>query len=178
MSGQVAGCVLRRGPGCRLVQSWVVVVGGGGQAHGRKGVMQLWALPAHRPSGKELFMASTHDQPFEKKSWEGSRKEAASLYAASLRQLEPFFSLKKMCWFFKNLGRHDIWFLVTSLFWLHLHPISTSMCADFVFASLILLPDYFGSNTQNGGRELESWKAERGSHFLTDPGSGTKVKNF
>lgn len=154
--------------------------GGGGRTDDRKGVMQLWALPARRPSGKELFMASTHGQPFEKKSWEGSRKEAASLYAASLRQLQTSFSQEKKCVrFFVNLGHHDIWFLVTYLFWFHLLPISTSTCADFVFASLILLPDYFGSNTQNGGRELENWKAESGSHFLTDPGSGTeKVKNF
>lgn len=74
--------------------------------------MQLWALPARRPSGKELFMASTHGQPFEKKSWEGSRKEAASLYAASLRQLQTSFSQKKLCSFFVNLGHYDIWFLV------------------------------------------------------------------
>lgn len=57
--------------------------------------MQLWAVPARRPSGKELFMASTHGQPFEKKSWEGSRKEAASLYAVSLRQLQTSFAQKK-----------------------------------------------------------------------------------
>lgn len=153
--------------------------GGGGRTDDRKGVMQLWALPARRPSGKELFMASTHGQPFEKKSWEGSRKEVASLYAASLRQLQTSFAQKRMCLFLKNLGHYDVWFLVTYLSWFHLLPISTSTCADFVFASLILLPDYFGSNTQNGGRELESWKAESGSHFLTDPGSGReKGKNF
>lgn len=151
----------------------------GGRTDDRKGVMQLWALPARRPSGKELFMASTHGQPFEKKSWEGSRKEAASLYAARLRQLQTSFSRKKMCSFFVNFCHRDIWFLVTYLFWFYLLPISTSTCTDIVFASLILLPDYFGRNTQNGGRELESWKAESGSHFLTDPDSGTeKVKNF
>lgn len=68
-----------------------VGVGGLGGTDGGKGVMQLWALPARRPSGKELFMASTQGQPFEKKSWEGSRKEAASLYAASLQQLKTVF---------------------------------------------------------------------------------------
>lgn len=62
--------------------------------------MQLWALPARRPSGKELFMASTQGQPFEKKSWEGSRKEAASLYAASLQQLKTVFCQKKKCFWF------------------------------------------------------------------------------
>lgn len=69
--------------------------GGGGRTDDRKGVMQLWAVPACRPSGTELFMASTHGQPFEKKSWEGSRKEAASLYAVSLRQLQTSLAQKK-----------------------------------------------------------------------------------
>lgn len=78
--------------------------GEGGRTDDGKGVMQLWALPAHRPSGKELFMASTHGQPFEKKSWEGSRREAASLYAASLRQLQTSLSQKKLCLFLANLG--------------------------------------------------------------------------
>lgn len=86
--------------------------GGGGRTDDRKGVMQLWALPARRPSGKELFMASTHGQPFEEKSWEGSRKEAPSLYAASLRQLQTSFSQKKNVFVFCKPG--PPWYLVFS----------------------------------------------------------------
>lgn len=109
VSGQVV-CVLRHRPGCWLVRGGVGWAGGGGGTVGGKGVMQLWALPARRPSGKELFMASTQGQPFEKKSWEGSRKEAASLYAASLRQLKIFLCQKK-CLVFANLGHPNMWFL-------------------------------------------------------------------
>lgn len=89
---------------------------------------------------------------------------------------KPLYLRKKCVCFLQTWAT---WFLATYLFCFHLLSISTSTCEDIVFASLILLPDYFGSNTQNGGGELESWKAESGSHFLTDPGSGTeKVKNF
>lgn len=61
-SGQV---VLRRyGP-----EYWGLRAGEGGLIEG-KGVMQLWVLPANvRPSGKELFMASTQGQAGEKRSW-------------------------------------------------------------------------------------------------------------
>lgn len=153
----------------------------GGQRRWRvKGVMQLWALPAHLPQWKKKMMASTQGQPFEKKSWEESRAEAACLNAVSQRQLNPLSpSPKDILSVLSLYIRAPLFLLFLPLlsvyFNLLLNPASSSLFSPPLHSvPLILLPDYFGSNTQNGGGELESWKAESGSHFLTHPGPGTE----
>lgn len=171
-----AGCVLRRGPGCRLVQS------GGEEEAGLmigRGSCSCGLCQHVAPVEKNCLWPPPTVSPLRRRAGRDPERRLLVCMQRVCDNYKPLSLRKKMCSFFVNLGHHDIWFLVTYLFWFHLLPISTSTCADFVFASLILLPDYFGSNTQNGGRELENWKAESGSHFLTDPGSGTeKVKNF
>lgn len=48
------------------------------------------------------------------------------------------------------------------------HLVAPTFSPPLCSVLLILLPDYFGSDTQNGGGELRA-----GSHFLTDLGPGT-----
>ncbi len=128
---------------------------------GWKGVMQLWAMPAHLPQWKRTVYGA-HPR-FEKKSWEGSRGEAACLYAVSWQQLKtsPYqkkdilsiLSLHIGAPLFSNSYHSSLFILMCTL---TQHPVAPSFSPPLCSVPLILLPDYFGSDTQNGGGELRA----------------------
>lgn len=114
------------------------------------------------PNGKEPFMASTQGQLFEKKKWEGSRGEAGCLYAVSRQQLKAshqkktyyvFYHCTLEHLFFSNSYHFSLFILIYSL---TQHPDAPAFSHPLYSLSLILLPDYFGSDTQNGGGELRA----------------------
>lgn len=102
--------------------------------------------------GKEQFMASPHGPSFEEESLGGSRGEAV------VSQQQKHLSI-----------RNTKFSIISSSF----PPIPSNFLLNPVpslahFSSptvpLILLPAYFGTNTQNGGRELEGKEKKPFSH--------------
>lgn len=153
------------------------------------------------PDGKEPFMASTQGQPLREEELgrvqRGGRgclfvcSQSATIKKNKIKKKTRRKTNKKkryeVVWserlFSPNSYHFSVFILICSS-----NP--ASGCTHFFFSHptsptplysvpLILLPDYFGSDTQNGGGELRGWKAESGSHFLTDPGPSTeRVKTF
>lgn len=121
--------------------------------------------PAHTfpPDEKELFMASTQARPSKKKSWEESRGEAACLYAVSRQQLKTslhqkndilsVLSLYVGAPIFSSSYHASLFILICSF---AEHPVAPTFSPSLYSVPLILLPDYFGSDTQNGGGELRA----------------------
>lgn len=102
-------------------------------------------------------MASTKGQLFEKKRLGLRTEEEATCNAVILQPL-------------KSSIRTNIQFLLI-LTQLLVAPTLSPARYTVLF---ILLPDYFGSDSQNGGRELRAGR-QSGSHFLTDPGPSTEI---
>lgn len=137
------------------------------------------------PNGKEPFTASTQGLPFEKKSWEGSRGEAACLYAVSRQQLKTSIHPKKkktFCrcalkpLFFSNSYHSSVFILICSS---TQHPVAPTFSSPTLLCPSHPATWLLWQRYTKWRRGAQSWKAQSGSHFLTDPGLSTeRVKTF
>lgn len=142
----------------------------GGLMEGGRGSCSCGPCQHICPNGKEPFMASTQGQPFEKKSWEGSRGEGACLYAVSRQQLKTsqkndILSIQHLyigAPLFSNSCHSSLFILICSL---TQHPVAPTSSPPLYSVPLILLPDYFGSDTQNGGGERRAGRQRVGAIF-------------
>lgn len=112
------------------------------------------------PMEKNRLWRPPKVSPFEKQSRERSRGEASCLYAVSRQQLKnlspsekdilSILSLYIGAPLFSNSYHSSLFILICSL---TQHTVAPTFSPPLYSVPLILLPDYFGSDTQNGGGE-------------------------
>lgn len=130
---------------------------------GWKGVMQLWALPVHLPQRKRTVYG-VHPRST---LWEeelGRVQSGGCLFVRSqLATIETFLHQEK-----ENLSVLSLYIgapLFSNSYYSSLfificsstqHVVAPTFSPRLYSVPLILLPDYFGSDTQNGGGELRA----------------------
>lgn len=168
------------GPGC-----WGLL--GGVEKRGRTdGVMQLWALPAHLPQWKRTVYG-VHPRSA---LWEeelGRVQRGGCLFvcsqSATIKNLSPLEERHIKYSIIVHWSNYFPQFLPRLLVYFNLLLSQASSCTHF-FPLTLLCPSHpatwlLWQRYTKWRRGAESWKAESGSHFLTDPGPGTeRVKTF
>lgn len=151
-----------------------------------KGVMQLWALPALFPRRKRavygIHLSSTLSEEGLGRVQRGGCLFVCSqsatiknLSSSEKRHIEYSIIVHWSTYFLQVLPRLSVYF--------NLLLRRASSCTHF-FSLTLLCPSHpatwlLWQRYTKWRRGAESWKAESGSHFLTDPGLGTdRVKTF
>lgn len=133
------------------------------------------------PMEKNRLWRPPKVSPFEKQSRERSRGEASCLYAVSRQQLKKPLSIRKRhikYSFIVHWSTSFLQFLPLFSVYFNLLLNSAYSCTHF-FSPTLLCPSHpatwlLWQRYTKWRRGAESWKAESGSHFLTDPDPGTE----
>ena len=147
--------------------------------------MQLWALPAHLPQWKRTVYG-VHPRSALREEELGRVQRGSCLFvcsqSATIKNLYPAEKKKTFCLcalkplFFSNSYHSAVFILICSS---TQHPVAPTFSSPTLLCPSHPATWLLWQRYTKWRRGAQSWKAQSGSHFLTDPGLSTeRVKTF